>query len=268
MKLSIRHTTRYAFSQPVTHALQRLRLTPKATQGQEILEWQMGYENAHPELQYDDEHFNTVTLVAVEPDAREVAVTCTGIVETRDNAGVIGQHSGHLPLWSFLCQTPLTKAGPAVRALIRELPPPPADEARLDYLHALSALIRERVEYETGTSDAGTSAEEAAGEGKGVCQDHAHIFLSAARAVNIPARYVSGYLMMDDRIDQDASHAWVEAYTDDLGWVGFDVSNQISPDERYVRLATGLDYAEAAPTSGLVYGGGSESMIVSIQVQQ
>jgi len=267
MKLSIRHTTRYAFSQPVTHALQRLRLTPKATQGQEILEWQMGYENAHPELQYDDEHFNTVTLVAVEPDAREVAVTCTGIVETRDNAGVIGQHSGHLPLWSFLCQTPLTKAGPAVRALIRELPTPPADEARLDYLHALSALIRERVEYETGTSDAGTSAEEAAGEGKGVCQDHAHIFLSAARAVNIPARYVSGYLMMDDRIEQDATHAWTEAHIDGLGWVGFDISNGISPDPRYVRVATGRDFRDAAPLNVHTIGSAQQILTVKENVE-
>jgi transglutaminase-like putative cysteine protease len=80
-----------------------------------------------------------------------------------------------------------------------------------------------------------------------VCQDHAHIFIGAARAADIPARYVSGYLMMNDRIEQDATHAWAEAHVEELGWVGFDISNGISPDPRYVRVATGRDYRHAAP---------------------
>ena len=80
--------------------------------------------------------------------------------------------------------------------------------------------------------------------------------------------YVSGYLMMSDRVDQDATHAWAEAYVEHIGWVGFDVSNGYSPDERYVRVATGLDYRDASPITGLRYGAGSEDMIVSLQVQQ
>ena len=104
--------------------------------------------------------------------------------------------------------------------------------------------------------------------GRGVCQDHAHIFIAAARAMDYPARYVSGYLMMNDRTRQDASHAWAEAHIGGLGWVGFDVSNGISPDARYVRVATGLDYREAAPVAGLRYGDGSEAMDVEIVVAQ
>jgi transglutaminase-like putative cysteine protease len=73
---------------------------------------------------------------------------------------------------------------------------------------------------------------------------------------------------MDDRIDQEAGHAWAEAHVDALGWVGFDVSNGISPDARYVRVATGLDYTGAAPVRGLRYGAGGESLDVAIQVQQ
>jgi transglutaminase-like putative cysteine protease len=83
-----------------------------------------------------------------------------------------------------------------------------------------------------------------------------------------PARYVSGYLVMDDRVDQEAGHAWAEVHIEGLGWVGFDVSNGVSPDPRYVRVATGLDYGEAAPISGIVYGGRNESMVVQLQVQQ
>ena len=74
--------------------------------------------------------------------------------------------------------------------------------------------------------------------------------------------------MMDDRIDQDASHAWAEAHVEGLGWVGFDVSNGISPDERYVRIATGLDSRDAAPITGIRRGALDETMIVSLQIQQ
>ena len=120
LTLSIRHTTHYAFTQPVVHALQRLRLTPKETQGQRIIDWRMTFDNAHAELQYDDQHFNHVTLIGLAPGANEVTVTCEGTVETEDNAGVIGRHSGHLPLWSFLRQTPLTRPGAKLRGLLRE----------------------------------------------------------------------------------------------------------------------------------------------------
>jgi len=266
LTLSIRHTTHYAFDQPVIHALQRLRLTPKETQGQRIIDWRMTFNNADAELAYDDQHFNHVTLIGLEPGAREVTVTCEGVVETEDNAGVIGRHSGHLPLWSFLRQTPLTRPGARLRGLLRDVQGP-ASDAPLDFLHALSALIRERVTYETGRTHAATTAEEAVGHGYGVCQDHAHIFIGAARASGIPARYVSGYLMMNDRIEQEATHAWAEAHVEGLGWVGFDVSNGISPDPRYVRVATGGDYRDAAPVTGISIGAAEEALTVGVAVE-
>ena len=267
MKLSIRHTTHYAFGEPVVHALQRLRLTPKTTQGQAIISWNMEYQNAHCELEYEDQNCNTVTLVAVEAGASEVTVTCTGQVETQDHAGVIGRHSGHLPLWSFLGQTPLTRPGPRLRAMVRELGVP-QDNARVDFLHALSARIRENVAYQTGTTGVTTTAEEALVHGVGVCQDHAHVFIGAARAADIPARYVSGYLMMNDRIEQEATHAWAEAHIEGLGWVGFDVSNGISPDPRYVRVATGRDYRDAAPVTGISFGSTEQVLTVGVAVEQ
>ncbi len=267
MKLSIRHTTHYSFAEPVIHALQRLRLTPKETQGQSILNWKMHYENAHPELEYEDQNHNTVTLVAVEPGTSEVTVTCEGRVETQDNAGVIGSHSGHMPLWSFLGQTKLTKPGPKMRAMMRELGAPQED-AKLDFLHSLSSRIIEQVEYETGTTQVSTTAEEAVANAHGVCQDHTHIFIGSARACGIPARYISGYLMMNDRIEQEATHAWAEAHIDGLGWVGFDVSNGISPDPRYVRVATGRDYRDAAPVTGISFGSTEQALTVDVTVEQ
>jgi transglutaminase-like putative cysteine protease len=144
-----------------------------------------------------------------------------------------------------------------------------ADKANpLGTLHALSARIRETVTYETGHTNADTTADMALAGGYGVCQDHAHIFVTAARILGFPARYVSGYLMLIDQIEQEASHAWAEAHIDGIGWVGFDISNSISPDPRYVRIATGADYAEAAPISGLSYGGGEQTMRVNLAVEQ
>lgn len=266
MRLSIRHRTRYAFAEPVVHALQRLRMMPKATQGQAVLSWEMEYENARPELTYEDQHCNAVTLISIEQGARDVVVSCSGVVDTQDHAGVIGHHSGHLPLWSFSAQTRLTQPGPKVRALLRDLRCEP--DHKLDFLHALSERIRETVEYRSGSTGVTTTAEEAAEAGCGVCQDHAHIFIGAARTLDIPVRYVSGYLMMNDRIHQEATHAWAEAHVDGLGWVGFDISNGISPDSRYVRVATGLDYRDAAPVTGVSFGVASEDLHVDVAVEQ
>ena len=266
MRLSIRHTTRYRFAQPVAHGIQRLRLTPKETQGQKILEWNMDFEGAYEQLSYDDQNFNHVTLVAVEEGAQEVVVSCTGKVHTEDNHGVIGHHAGHLPLWAFLGQTPLTKPGPKIKSMIAEVER--SEDGMVGTLHNLSTVIRDHVAYETGKTIVTTTGEEAAVAGNGVCQDHAHIFIAAARSLEIPARYVSGYLMMNDRIEQEATHAWAEAFVQGLGWVGFDISNGISPDPRYVRVATGRDYTDAAPITGISFGSATEDLTVNLAVEQ
>ncbi|NVD43569.1 transglutaminase family protein [Qipengyuania atrilutea] len=266
MRLSIRHTTRYQFDDPVVHALQRLRLTPKTTQGQEILDWKMDYTHAHEELHYEDQHHNPTVLVAVEEGAQEVVVECRGMVDTQDNAGVIGRHSGHLPLWSFLGQTRLTRPGDKISAMVEEAARDSSDT--VGQLHALSSKIRDRVEYKVGSTKVDTSAEQAMGSAAGVCQDHAHIFIGAARMRGVPARYVSGYLMMNDRIEQEATHAWAEAFVEGLGWVGFDISNGISPDERYVRVATGRDYRDAAPITGISFGSSAQHLHVDVAVEQ
>lgn len=131
-------------------------------------------------------------------------------------------------------------------------------------LHRLSAAVFAAIRYEKGHTDAVTSAEDALVSGHGVCQDHAHVFIGATRMLGFPARYVSGYLLMNDRTDQEASHAWAEAHVEGLGWVGFDISNAISPDNRYVRVATGCDYRDAAPVTGITLGGGTADLCVRV----
>jgi transglutaminase-like putative cysteine protease len=266
MLLRIDHTTSYVFAQPVQHGLQRLRLTPKATNGQHVVDWAMTLAGARLEAAYDDHNHNRTSLIAVEPGTREVVVRCRGTIATANNHGVIGQHAGHMPLWAFQGQSARTRPGARVKAILARLETPRGEPVAL--LHQLSEAIRSAVRYAPGETGVQTTGEEAAALGLGVCQDHAHIFIGAARQLGFPARYVSGYLMLTDRVDQEAGHAWAEAHVDGLGWVGFDVSNGISPDERYVRVATGRDYAEAAPITGLSYGAGESVLSVRLAVEQ
>ena len=265
MRLHINHKTHYSYDQPVPYALQQVRLTPKSGHCQTVDNWKIEIEGGRIECTFEDHHCNVVHLISLEAGQTEIAITCSGYIDTIATAGITGPHSGFAPLWYFKRQTPLTKPGKLIRKLANDLAENVDPIARL---HELSASIRQAIVYETDRTDSGTTAEEALRAGHGVCQDHAHAFVSAARLLDYPARYVSGYLMMDDRVYQEASHAWAEAYVPDLGWVGFDVSNVISPDERYARIATGLDYDEAAPISGIVFGDSEESMLVSLQVQQ
>lgn len=264
MRLRIRHVTRYRFENPVTYGLQQLRKTPKSSHQQTVIAWATNVEGGRRELSFEDHNHNTVDLISFERNATELTVTSEGEIEIVETHGVVGPHRGPAPLWLFRRATARTRAGQGCRALIREV----AGETDLARLHELSRVILTRVAYEIGASDPGWSAEEALAEGRGVCQDHAHVFVACAREMGFPARYVSGYLKMDDRVMQDAMHAWAEAHVEGLGWVGFDVSNGISPDIRYVRVATGLDYDEAAPVRGTRIGGAGEALAVEIEVAQ
>ncbi len=203
-------------------------------------------------------------MISFDRDVTEVIVRSEGEVEVKDTSGVLGRQGGMTPLWLFARPTSLTKHGAGTRALVRQV----EGTTDIERLHALSAVIGGAITYQVGTSHSGSTAEEAIAAGQGVCQDHAHVFITCAREMGYPARYVSGYLMMDDRVEQNATHAWAEAHVDGLGWVGFDVSNAQSPDDRYVRVATGLDYSGAAPVIGSRFGGEGEHLDVQIEVAQ
>lgn len=266
MRLKIEHETKYRYDVPIHSALQQLRLNPLSGANQQVESWSITLDNGQVEARFSDQFENLVSLAAITPGSEEVTIRCEGIVETRDQAGVIGKHESQTPLWLYQKSTRLTKPGPKVRKLISRLRSKPLDP--LEKLHALSRHILKNVAYEIDRTHSETSSEEAIELGHGVCQDHSHVFVTAARLLGHPARYTSGYLMLTDSVEQAASHAWAEAHVDGIGWVGFDVSNGICPDERYIRVAVGLDYWDAAPISGLRFGDGDEQMDVSLSVEQ
>jgi len=266
MRLKISHVTRYVYDMPPPYGLQQLRLTPRTRAGQTVLNWTLDIEGGRKQAEFRDQHDNIVTLVSLAPDKHEISVECEGLVETEDRAGMFGLHDGRAPLWYYQRVTPLTQPGPRLRDLAGSLGK--SFDNEISRLHALSELILSIVKYDVGQTRFGASAEAAIELGHGVCQDHAHIFVAAARLLGFPARYVSGYLMMTDQVEQDAGHAWAEAFVPGVGWIGFDVSNGISPDDRYVHVACGLDATEAAPITGITLGSQGESLSVSLQVQQ
>lgn len=264
MLLKISHHTKYSYGSLVHYALQRLRLFPKTGRTQTVRSWRVHIEGANEEVTFNDEFGNETHLVSATGAAHGTTIVASGEVETKNTAGISGPHAGFAPLWLFEPPTALTESGPGIAKLAGSL----TRGADLDRLHALMNAIRDRVTYIVGATGPETTAEQALAQGSGVCQDHAHVFVAAARKMGFPARYVSGYLMMDDRIEQVASHAWGEAHVDRLGWVAFDASNGISPDERYVRIAVGRDYRDAMPVSGIRLGVADERLDVRITVEQ
>lgn len=264
MKLRITHRTEYRYDVPVQYALQRLRLMPDSGPTQTVLSWALSIEGAREEVRFADQFGNDTRLLSVEGERNFITVEAAGEVVTRDTSGVLGPHQGYAPLWLFDGQTELTAVGDGVHALAASV----GEGGAIERLHRLMAIISERVAYTPGITNVTTPAEVALSLATGVCQDHTHIFCAAARELGFPARYVSGYLMMNDTVEQAASHAWAEAHVPGLGWVAFDVANGISPDERYVRVATGRDYRDAMPVSGIRIGQAQERLAVTVTVEQ
>jgi transglutaminase-like putative cysteine protease len=139
---------------------------------------------------------------------------------------------------------------------------------RLAAMHAMMVRLHSDMRFAPGMTTSATPAGEAFSAGHGVCQDFAHIFVACARSIGVPARYAGGYFLRTDSIDQDAGHAWAEAYLQGIGWIAFDPAHGMCTTDRYCRVAVGLDYLDAAPVRGSRVGGGDEKLNVQVQVQQ
>jgi transglutaminase-like putative cysteine protease len=264
MRLTISHLTEYTPERPGDFVLQEVRLTPATNAAQRVESWRVSLEGGSVEAAFDDHNGNRTMLFSRDGGDGPVRLRAEGVVETADRAGVAGGHRGFAPLWLYRRETALTAPGARTRELASAIAPGD-DVARL---HALNEAVANAVEYDK-SADLLMTAEGALEAGRGVCQDQAHVFVSAARLLGFPARYVSAYLFTADGAGQEASHAFAEAHVEGLGWVGFDPANRQSPDERYVRIAAGLDYHDAAPVRGLRIGsGGAEKLAVNVQVQQ
>jgi transglutaminase-like putative cysteine protease len=262
--LTVFHRTRYTYSTPARYAVLSVRLTPPSFDGQRVLTWRLSAPGLEHGRVFTDAFGNVVHQLTVTQTHDELVLEAAGAVETDDRNGVVQGLPEPAPLRVYLRQTTLTAPDEAIRALAAAV----REDGTVARLHDLMHRVRDAVAYEIGATRAHTGAAQALADGKGVCQDHAHIFIAAARTLGIPARYVTGYLLVPRAALAAAQHAWAEAWVDDLGWVGFDVANRVCPTADYVRLACGLDSCYAAPVRGSRRGGDAEQLDVQVEVQQ
>jgi transglutaminase-like putative cysteine protease len=264
MRLHIHHRTTYRYAQAPNFLVQALRLWPAPCPSQDPDGWRVEVDGRVLRPTSVDGFGNPVATHTVDRKVEAVHVTVDAHVETRDLHGVYGADRA-LPPEFYLHGTDLTTASDAMVAMARE-----ATGDRRDGLaaaHRLSAAVRDRVDYVSDATDACTPAAHAFEAGHGVCQDHAHVLSAMARAIGMPARYVSGYLCPSGA-EAAASHAWAELWIEALGWVGFDAANRQCPDERYVRVACGRDYRDAAPVRGVRQGGVAEDLEVEVRIDE
>lgn len=263
MLLMVDHVTRYSYDAPVRGVVQSHRLTPSRFDGQKVLDWAVTVTGGTMGGGFRDGAGDWVQGFSVAGPVTEIAVTVQGRVETTDLLGILKGHRESVPPEAYLRATLAT----GVTAAILEL----SQAYRGDPLagcHALSLAVSQAIEYRPGSTTGATTAAEALELGMGVCQDHAQVLITAARAAGVPARYVSGYLQAnDDGLAHEAAHAWGELYVPGFGWIGFDPANRCCPDARYIRLGSGLDAQDAAPIRGISRGGAAENLDVTVAIQ-
>jgi len=215
MQLSIQHTTQYQYSEPLNYIIQQLRLTPQDGYGQRVKNWTISVNGQLS--QHVDTFGNVVHTVVLEGNQTEINLVAKGEVET---GFAIKADEERLPLTIYLRDTGLTTPSDEIKTFAEGFEPITSAEV----LVKLSEAIIKRVPYVKGATGIYTSAQQAFDDQKGVCQDHAHIFIACCRSIGVPARYVSGYLFTNDGHLLE-SHAWADAWIDDIGWVSVDVSN-------------------------------------------
>lgn len=267
MRLRIAHTTTYRYEPAASGVIQILRMTPGSHDGQYVANWQIDV-STDSRLDTHEDAFGNVTHVLTHGAISDLTIHCEGLVETHDTGGVLKGTDERFPPSLFLRPTPLTDLNPAMTAVVRELRAEAGSDV-LSFLHALMVQVYEHMTFDEDPTNSATSASEAFALKRGVCQDYAHILIACARAGGVPARFVSGhFLRSDGMVNQQAGHAWAEAYVPDLGWIGFDAANGICTTDAHARVAIGLDYLGAAPVRGTRYGGGNETLTVAVKVDQ
>jgi transglutaminase-like putative cysteine protease len=268
MRIRISHLTSYRYATPATSVIQRLRLTPRNHDGQYVARWRIDVSADCRLDQHEDAFGNITHAFTAEGPFDELSVTAEGEVETRDTQGVVRGAVERFPPSLYLRESALTSPDGAIEAFAAASREAAGDNV-LKILHLMLERLHTDIAYDAASTYAATTAAEAFALKRGVCQDFSHIFIAAARILGIPARYVGGYFRRADGVnEQDAGHAWAEAFVPELGWVAFDAANGFCATDAHVRVAVGLDYLGAAPLRGTRYGGAGEALSVKVLVDQ
>ena len=277
MRVLVEHKTRLDYDADVSEGVMDVRLGP-VTDGHQ--RWERHDLRVAPSgaiRRYVDGFGNEAHLITIPRAHTFVEVVASGIVETLIPNPFTPPTAPPRALstaerFDYLRPTRLVAIGDDVRALAAPHTPASPEDA-FQSVTALNTLIYEGFDYEKDVTTVGTTVPEVLTCRRGVCQDFAHVLLALCRALEIPARYVSGYLVMDSAAPASpdspsrgagASHAWVDAWTPTHGWRGFDPTNNVLASERHVKMAIGRDYADVPPNRGVFRGSAEEKLAVEV----
>lgn len=272
MLLEITHETVFDYSEPVSESYMEFRLTPLTDSSQHLLQHHQRVLPAAPVRQYVDGWGNTVSYFNLISPSERIQASFDSIVETFPTA-IRGHHlAGESPdapparaaLFDFLQPTRLTFRSEELQEFVR-----PMERLRDAPVGEAAERIRETIysgfRYEGGVTDASSPITEVLRQRAGVCQDFAHLMLATCRCLGFAARYVSGYILVN--ADEAESHAWVEVFDAERGWLGADPTHNEWVAERHVRVGIGRDYRDVAPNRGLFRGQAEEKVDVTVRIR-
>jgi len=279
MFYSIRHVTRFQYSASITESLTEVRMQPRTEGLQRCLKFELTIQPRARLQAYRDHLGNVVHHFDIPGKHKELKITAESTVEVSempplpDEVGLdmweelervknSGEH------WDYLMPSVFVPRSPLLDELIADWKLDRTDNP-LSLLRRINTAIFESFDYVPKATSVDSPIDHALGDRRGVCQDFAHIMLALLRRLGIPARYVSGYLYhgkYHDRSEANATHAWIEAWLPELGWIGFDPTNNLLATERHIRTAIGRDYTDVPPTRGVFKGTANSELSVGVQV--
>jgi transglutaminase-like putative cysteine protease len=270
VRISVEHRTTLGYSTEVVESVMDARLGPRTDEHQRWVTFDLRVEPAAAVRRYNDGFGNAAHLITLARPHRTIDVVMRGEIETtladpfqlpraRPTALAPGDAADFLGASSLIPRS--AELGSIAEAFRSE----PPFEAVVKLMH----LVNERFEYRPDVTDVETGVGDVLAQSSGVCQDLAHVLIGLSRAIGIPARYVSGYILAGTDPDAPkrgdaASHAWMEAFTPTHGWRGFDPTNDLLASEHHVKMAIGRDYHDVPPTRGTFRGVAEERLDVAV----
>ena len=283
MNYFVRHLTKFIYKSEVSESIMETRMHPRSDQSQRCLTFQLSVTPRCRVFSYRDHHANHVHHFDIPGPHSQLVIVAESLVETQTQpelpqslgAGAweeLDRLVAESDFWEMLLPSTFATPTPALKELAAELDVRRKDDP-LSVLHTLNKQLYEHFDYKPNTTRADSPIDHALRSKAGVCQDFAHIMTTLLRTeLRIPCRYVSGYLFhgggVHDRSEASATHAWVEAFLPELGWVGFDPTNDLVACERHIRTAIGRDYADVPPTHGIFRGSTKSELSVAVRVTQ
>jgi transglutaminase-like putative cysteine protease len=288
MRAQIVHVTRLSYDADVVEGVMEARLGPLSDPDQHWDQYDLRVSPPAAIRRYVDGFGNTAHLITIARPHRQVHIVSGGRVETQlvdpfRPPERPPEPLGPCELADYLAPSALVPASPAVAGLAERYRPT-CTEDTFDAVGKMMAFVYHNFEYRHDVTTVSTTVDEVLEHRSGVCQDFAHLLLGLCRAVGIPSRYVSGYIVSSGQAQSQtlgtmtqsqesstgpsrgigASHAWIEAFTSTHGWRGFDPTNNLLASEHHIKMAIGRDYTDVAPTRGAFRGVAEEQLSVEV----